>query len=105
MTQPTNSAHVDPTDPLEAELDSLLLQYSNIFEQDLEAEQPTANALNKILGVIPPLPQLLVLTHVNLHFPRPKRTFFRQSVVQFQLLLSKTSSTVLQFGVNGAVIG
>ena len=42
MTQPTNSAHVDPTDPLEAELDSLLLQYSDIFEQDLEAEQPTA---------------------------------------------------------------
>ena len=41
MTQPTNSAHVDPTDPLEVELDSLLLQYSDILEQDLEAEQPT----------------------------------------------------------------
>ena len=40
MTQPTHSAHIDPTDPLEAELDSLLLQCSNIFELDFE--QPAA---------------------------------------------------------------
>jgi hypothetical protein len=37
MTQPTTSAHVNPADPLEAELDSLLLLYSNTYEQDLES--------------------------------------------------------------------
>ena len=42
MTQPTHSAHVDPTDPLEAELDSLLLQCSNVFEQDFDIEQPAS---------------------------------------------------------------
>ena len=37
MTQPTTSAHVDPADPLEAELDSLLLLCSNTYEQDFES--------------------------------------------------------------------
>ena len=38
MIQPTHSTHVDPTDPLEAELDALLLQ-CNIYEQDYWNEQ------------------------------------------------------------------
>ena len=48
MTQPTHSTHVDPTDPLEAELDSLLLQCSNIFEQDVE--QPAAKCPRQDFG-------------------------------------------------------
>ena len=40
MTQPIHSTHVDPTDPLEVELDALLLQCSNIYEQDYRNEQP-----------------------------------------------------------------
>ena len=50
MIQPTHPAHIDPipTDPLEADLDSILLQCSNIFEQDFDfkqdfdVEQPSA---------------------------------------------------------------
>ena len=38
MIQPTHSAHVDLADPLEAELDSLLLQCSDFFEQQQESE-------------------------------------------------------------------
>ena len=64
MTQPTLSANADTTDPLETELDLLLLQSSHIFEQDFETEQLTANTQNKILGLVPPLFQLLVLTHI-----------------------------------------
>ena len=33
----------DPTDSLEAELDALLLQCSNIYEQDFKIEEPPVN--------------------------------------------------------------
>ena len=51
MTQPTHSAHVDPTDPLEAELDLLLLQCSDIFKLDFE--QPKQASGSSSTALIP----------------------------------------------------
>ena len=50
MTQPTHSTHVDLADPLEAELDSLLLHCSNIFEQQQESEIQQPTTPDKILS-------------------------------------------------------